>query len=141
MRASADKPGRSVRSAARRRGAERWGRRAETLAVWRLRLTGWTILDRRARTGAGELDIVARRGGVLAFVEVKARGDLASALQAVSDQQRRRILRAAAIWRGRRPDLDRLQSRFDLVVCAPWRWPAKRENAFTAETGTSLDLI
>ncbi len=125
----------------RRRRAERWGRRAETLAVWRLRLAGWTILERRARTGAGELDIVARRGTVLAFVEVKARGDLAAAMEAVSAHQRRRILRAAAIWRARRPDVDGLQTRFDVIVCAPWRWPAKRESAFTAETGSSLDLI
>ena len=125
----------------RRRNAERWGRKAETLAAWRLKLTGWTILGRRTRTGAGELDIIARRGGVLAFVEVKARGDLTSALEAVTAHQRHRILRAAAIWRGRRPDLDALQTRFDLIVCAPWRWPAKRENAFTAEAGPSLDLI
>ena len=128
-------------TAERRRDAERWGRHAEALAVWRLKLAGWTILDRRARMGAGELDIVARRSAVLAFVEVKARGDLTTALEAVTAHQRQRILRAAAIWRGRRPELDRLQSRFDVIVCAPWRWPAKRENAFTAETGSSLDLI
>ena len=125
----------------RRRAAERWGRQVETLAVWRLKLAGWTILDRRARTGAGELDIVARRGEVLAFVEVKARGDLATAVEAVTPRQRDRILKAAALWRSRKPGLDRLQSRFDLIVCAPWRWPVKRENAFSAETGSSLDLI
>lgn len=125
----------------KRRRAERWGRQAETLAAFRLRLTGWRILDQRARTGAGELDIVARRGSVLAFVEVKARGDLATALAAVTAYQRQRLLRAAAIWRGRRPDLADLEVRFDLIVCAPWRWPRKREAAFTAEAGSSLDLL
>jgi len=125
----------------KRRRAERWGRRAEDLAALRLALNGWRVLDRRARTGAGELDIVARRGGVLAFIEVKARGDLETALGAVTPYQRQRLLRAAAIWRGRRPDLATLEVRFDLIVCAPWRWPRKREAAFTAETGSSLDLL
>jgi putative endonuclease len=125
----------------KRRRAERWGRRAESLAALQLRLTGWRILDQRARTGAGELDIVARRGKVLAFVEVKARGDLATALAAVTPYQRQRLLRAAAIWRGRRADLADLEVRFDLIVCAPWRWPRKRVAAFTAETGSSLDLL
>ncbi len=125
----------------KRRQAERWGRRAETLAALHLRLSGWRVLDRRARTGAGELDIVARRGNVLAFIEVKARGDLGTALNAVTPHQRQRLLRAAAIWRGRRPDLAALEVRFDLIVCAPWRWPRKRAGAFTAEAGSSLDLL
>ena len=130
-----------MNSLKRRRRAERWGRRAEMLAALRLQATGWTIIERRARTGAGELDIVARRGRVLAFVEVKARGDLHTALEAVTATQRRRILRAAALWRSRRPELEQLQTRFDIVVCAPWRWPAKLENAFSAEDGAGMDLI
>jgi len=56
-----------------RRQAEKRGRGAETLACWFLRLKGWRILARRARVPGGEVDIVARRGRTLAFVEVKAR--------------------------------------------------------------------
>ena len=53
--------------------AEKRGRRAETIACWWLRLHGWRILARRARVPGGEVDIVARRGRTLAFIEVKAR--------------------------------------------------------------------
>ena len=56
-----------------RRGAQRFGSRAERLCRWRLRLCGWRIVARNWRSPAGEIDIVARRGAVLAFVEVKAR--------------------------------------------------------------------
>lgn len=48
-----------------RRDAEGWGRRAETIAVWSLRLKGYAVLARRERTPAGEIDIVARRGRTL----------------------------------------------------------------------------
>ena len=57
----------------KRQRAESGGRRAETLAAWWLRLKGWRILATRARTPVGEVDLVARRGRTLAFVEVKAR--------------------------------------------------------------------
>ena len=56
-----------------RRNAERRGRRSEALSALWLQLRGWRILDQRARTGVGELDLVARRGPVLAFIEVKHR--------------------------------------------------------------------
>ena len=63
----------------KRRRAERGGRRAETIAAWWLRLKGWTILARRVRTPVGEVDLVARRGRVTAFIEVKARAGAAEA--------------------------------------------------------------
>ena len=59
-----------------RRVAEAAGRRGERLAGWWLRLKGWDILDRRVRTAAGEVDLVARRGTLVAFVEVKTRAAL-----------------------------------------------------------------
>lgn len=125
----------------KRRKAERRGRRAEALAALRLRLTGWRILDQRARTGAGEIDLVALRGRVLAFVEVKERARLGDAVTAVTPRQRDRLLRAAAIWRGRHDRFSDHEVRFDLVIIAPWRWPRKIDGAFSAETGSSLDLI
>ena len=66
-----------------RKRAESRGRRAEWIAVWWLRLFGYRVLARRARQRVGEIDIVARRGRTLAFVEVKARPDRAQAAEAV----------------------------------------------------------
>lgn len=80
---------------ARGRSSERAGRRAEALAALRLRLTGWRILARRLKTPAGEIDILARRGRMLAVVEVKHRPDRATAGEAVLPAQRRRLARAA----------------------------------------------
>ncbi|MEQ8404614.1 MAG: YraN family protein [Oceanicaulis sp.] len=129
------------RSRDSRRRAEARGRTAERLAELRLMLTGWRVVDRRARTGAGEIDLVAVRGGVLSFIEVKARADVEAALQAVSFRQRERLLRAGALWRGRHARFAHLQPRFDLMVVTPGRWPKRVENAFQAETRNAQDLI
>jgi putative endonuclease len=106
-----------------------------------LRLTGWRILDQRVRTGAGEIDLVASRGQVLAFVEVKERAALDDAREALSPRQQQRLVRAGAIWRGRHDRLADHEVRFDLIVAAPWRWPRKIEGAFAAEGRDSHDLI
>ena len=78
-----------------RREAERRGRGAETLACWYLRLKGWRILARRARVHGGEVDIVARRGRTLAFVEVKARATDEAAAFALGGYRLRRVVVAA----------------------------------------------
>jgi putative endonuclease len=78
-----------------RRSAERGGRRAESLAAWWLRLKGWTILARRVRTPVGEVDLVARRGSTVAFIEVKARASAAEAAFALDDWRLRRVAAAA----------------------------------------------
>ena len=67
-----------------RRLAERRGRRAETLAAWYLRLKGYRILARRYRTPVGEIDLIVRRGRLVAFVEVKRRPTEAEAAEAVT---------------------------------------------------------
>ena len=77
-----------------KRATERWGRRAETLTAWILRLKVYVIHVRRFVTPAGEIDIVARRGLVLVIVEVKAR-QLLDMEGIVSDRQRRRLVKAA----------------------------------------------
>jgi putative endonuclease len=106
-----------------RGGREAWGRFAEALAAWSLRLRGYRIVARRFRTPLGEIDLVARRGRLLAFVEVKARGDLEQALVALSARQRQRTARAAELFLLRRPDLAGHTLRFDLVAVRPWRLP------------------
>ncbi|OAN49100.1 hypothetical protein A6A04_02980 [Paramagnetospirillum marisnigri] len=110
-----------------RREAHHRGRLAEALAVAWLRLKLYRILARglvRGRgSGAGEVDIVAKRGRVLAFVEVKHRADLDRAAQAISAAQRGRIQRAAAAFVARRPDLAACDLRFDAILVAPGRWP------------------
>ena len=78
-----------------RRQAERRGRGAETLACWYLRFKGWRILARRARVPGGEVDIVARRGRTLAFIEVKARGTEQAAAFALDRYRLRRVAAAA----------------------------------------------
>lgn len=78
-----------------RQTAERGGRRAETMAALWLRLKGWRVLARRARTPVGEIDLVVRRGRTVAFVEVKARPTRADADLSLDDYRLRRVAAAA----------------------------------------------
>jgi len=110
------------------------GRRAEFLAVWWLRLKGYAILARgwsRGRgTGAGEIDIVARRGRTLVFVEVKARPDLEQAAHALRPAQQQRIGRGALAFLAAHPVLVECDMRFDLILVSPWRWPCHISDAW-----------
>jgi len=90
------------KGALRRQRAQRRGRVAEWLCLWHLRLRGWHILARGWRCPAGEIDILARRGKVLAVIEVKSRAELATAAMALAPRQRRRIARAAEAFLLRR---------------------------------------
>ena len=78
-----------------RQVAEARGRRAETIAAWWLRLHGWRILARRARVSGGEVDLVARRGRTVAFVEVKQRNSEDAAAMALDQYRLRRVAVAA----------------------------------------------
>lgn len=112
-----------MRTTAARRRAERKGRRAETLAAAWLTLKGYKLLALRARTRLGELDLVARRGRVLAVVEVKARSDRASAVEAITPAAQGRIVRAASAWRAACLPYADLDIRFDAIVITPWSLP------------------
>lgn len=79
----------------KRQRAERGGRRAEAIAALWLQLKGWRILARRARTPVGEVDLIARRGRMVAFVEVKARATQAEADFALDEYRLRRVVAAA----------------------------------------------
>ncbi|HEY1259047.1 MAG TPA: YraN family protein [Stellaceae bacterium] len=121
------------RSRERRRRAERRGRSAEWLCCWLLRLRGWRIVRRGWRCPAGEIDIVARRGHVLAVIEVKSRGQIEDAAAALTPRQRRRIARAAQALLQARPDLDTLDLRFDVMLVARYRLPRHWPGAWRPE--------
>lgn len=110
--------------------ARRSGRRAEVLVALWLMIKGYRLLGFRLRTPQGEIDILARKGGVVAIVEVKRRTDLATALDAVGWRQRERLRRAAESLTARRPDLVGLPIRLDLIALAPGRWPHHIQDAW-----------
>ena len=108
------------------------------MAAWRLRLTGYRIVARRFRVAQGEVDLVARRGSVLAMVEVKARADAGSAADALQSRQRQRIERAALAYLQRNPELSALRLRFDLMLIVPRRWPRHIIDAWRPAGGGSI---
>ncbi|WP_439817800.1 YraN family protein [Zavarzinia sp. CC-PAN008] len=118
-------------SVEQRRRHARNGRWAEAAAAWTLRLRGWRILARNLKAGGVEVDILARRGRVLAVVEVKLRPDRTAGLEAVDPRKRQRLERAAAAL-GRDPRWSGLDVRFDVVVVTPWAWPHHVADAWRA---------
>jgi len=116
------------------RAAYRRGRLAEWVAVLWLGLKGYRLLRHGAVTGrgsgAGEVDLIVRRGSVVAFVEVKSRPSLDQAVQALTPAQRRRIERGAAAFLARRPDLAGCDLRFDLMLVTPGRLPRHLPDAW-----------
>jgi putative endonuclease len=108
-----------------RRGAKarRDGRRGEALCALWLMAKGYRILGFRLKTAQAEIDLLARKGEVIAVVEVKRRASLEAALEAVGPRQRERLLRAARSITARRPDLTGAAIRLDLLALAPGRWP------------------
>jgi putative endonuclease len=109
--------------------AEARGRRAETLAAWWLRLHGWRILARRARIAGGEVDLVAKRGRTVAFVEVKQRRSDDAAAMALDEYRLRRVAVAAERLAPRyaRPGDD---IRIDAIFLVPGRLPRHLVNVW-----------
>ncbi len=112
-----------------RRAAEASGRRGERMAGWWLRLKGWRILDRRVRTPVGEVDLVVRRGNLVAFVEVKTRATGAELDFAIDERRLARVAAAAEYlmprFAGPGDDI-----RVDVVLIAPRTPPRHIENAW-----------
>jgi putative endonuclease len=109
------------------------GRRAEILAALWLMAKGYSILGLRLRTPIAEIDLVARRGRVLAAVEVKTRSTLDAALAAVGADQRLRLRRALAAFAARRPGLKGAVLRLDLMALAPGRFPRHIPDAWSED--------
>jgi putative endonuclease len=116
-----------------RRTAERRGRLAEALCRWHLRLSGWRILAHDWRCPVGEIDILARRGRVLAVIEVKTRRDLDTAVASILPRQRRRIMRATEAFLTMRPDLVDLDIRFDVMLVEIGRLPRHLRAAWRSD--------
>ena len=115
---------------ARRRRAYELGHRAEWIAVAVLTLHGWRILARRYIAPGGEIDLIARRGDTVAFVEVKARPTLDEASTTITAQKIARISRAAGHWLGRNRWAAAYNLRGDARFIGGWAWPRRIEAAF-----------
>jgi putative endonuclease len=115
--------------AGKRVAAEKRGRQAERLCAWWLRLKGWSILDRRVRTPAGEIDLIARRGSIVAFIEVKARRNDESLDLAIDERRLSRVAAAAEslahIYLAPGDDM-----RIDVMLLAPGRPPRHLANVW-----------
>ena len=105
-----------------RRKAETAGRRAETIAGLILRIKGYRVVATRFKSHGGEIDIIAKRGPVLCFIEVKRRASIPAALEAVTARNRRRISNAAAAFLAKHPNFAMNDMRYDIFVIAGWRW-------------------
>lgn len=116
-----------------RRTAFRLGLSAESRAAFYLVAKGFRIAARRWRSPAGEIDIVARRGNLLIFVEVKARDSFDDAAWSVTERQKRRICAAAEAWLAANPDDAMRNIRFDAMLVAPRRLPRHITAAFEVE--------
>ncbi len=100
----------------KRQRALRRGAFAEYLAAAFLMVKGYRILEMRYRVKTGEIDIIARRGDLVAFVEVKARQNIDDALSAVSVKNQSRVKAASRTWLSKRNDFSKLSWRYDIVA-------------------------
>lgn len=115
-----------------KRKAYRRGHAGEMRAAWALRLKGYRIVARRYKTKSGEVDLIARRGDLVAMVEVKARPTLEEAMDAVSHYALRRIEAAGDEWLVHQKDHAKLSIRYDLVAIIPGKWPVHVEDIHQA---------
>jgi putative endonuclease len=107
---------------------------AESKAAALLMAKGYRILAKRFRTAHGEIDIIARKRSLLAFVEVKARASLDDAAYAVTPRQQQRIINAAQGWLVAHPEHAEFDLRFDAILIAPRSLPRHLMAAFDAST-------
>ena len=119
-----------ARLSSKRKTAEKFGRRGESLAILYLRLKFYSILAKRVKTPVGEIDLVARRGKDIVFIEVKARSDKNQVENALRSVNQRRISRAAGYYLTQFPEIYHSQLRFDVIFLAPFSWPRHVIGAF-----------
>ena len=113
----------------KRQLAERQGRAGESRAALWLRAKGWRILDQRVKTPAGEIDLVAQRGRLVAFVEVKWRKDKGQLDQAIDERRLARVA-AAAEAVAHHYATEGEDIRIDVILLAPGAFPRHIANAW-----------
>ena len=112
-----------------RQAAEALGHKAEAKARILLQLKGYRILERRFKSAVGEIDLIACKGNLIAFVEVKARKTIAGAYESITEKQKRRIEAAAEYWLMSQASQE-FACRFDVIAVAPGRLPAHMKDAW-----------
>jgi putative endonuclease len=132
--AMADRSAPGKEASPERVAAFRTGLSAESRAAAFLMAKGYRILAKRFRTPHGEIDLVAKRRQLVAFVEVKARANLDDAAFAVTPRQQGRIINAAQVWLMAHPEHAEFELRFDAILIAPRRLPRHVIAAFDAST-------
>jgi putative endonuclease len=114
-----------------RQVAERFGAWGERRAAWWLRLHGWCILGQRVKLRIGEIDLIARRGRITAFIEVKTRRTAADLDTAIDAYRLRRVAAAAGavahLYAREGDDI-----RIDVILIAPRSWPRHLVNVWRA---------
>ncbi len=113
--------------------AHNLGGSAERLAAGLLRMKGFRILEQRFRGPGGEVDLIAKRGSILLFIEVKARKDMETAAYSITERQKARIIDAARAYIGQHPEYSELSMRFDAMLVARWRLPRHIKGAWRPE--------
>lgn len=113
----------------KRQRAEIRGRRGETLAAWWMRLHGWRILATRVKTRFGEIDLIARRGRTIAFIEVKTRATQAELDIAIDRNRLARVASATNVLAARYAPAGE-DIRIDVILIRPWAWPQHRPNVW-----------
>jgi putative endonuclease len=116
-----------------RQRARAFGLRAESMAAVWLRLKLYRIIERNFAALGGEIDIIAQRGSVIIFVEVKARPHLRMAQEAINQVKIARISRAARFWLSRNKWAANLSLRGDAVFISPRGLPMHVTDAFTLD--------
>lgn len=125
----------TANSTQKRQRALASGLRAETIAAAFLYLKGYRILARRYAISGAEIDLIARKGDCVAFIEVKTRPSMAVALIAIDTAKCRRISKAASHWLAHNSWAMRCNLRGDAVYLAPWRWPQHAIAALPLDIG------
>ena len=106
------------------------GRMAEHFAALFLRLKLYSILARRVKTPVGEIDLIAKRGNWVVFVEVKMRRTRTAQADALAKVNKRRIINAAQFYLSGNPEIAQKNLRFDVIFLAPYTWPTHLQAAF-----------
>ena len=113
----------------KRQVAEQSGRNGEARAAFWLRAKGWLILGERVKTKAGEIDLIAKRGKLIAFVEVKWRSQKDQLDHAIDERRLARVA-AAAEAVAHRYAKDGEDIRIDVILLAPGAFPRHIANAW-----------